>query len=156
VPGILDRPRPRPRRRPRSARRGFTLIEILIALAILVIGMVGVMAAFASAIELHKRGVDQTSAALLAQTILQLKQAEALEGKTADEMSTRSGGLYVFKPSENYPGYECKIICTDLSPREFQLVVEVRLRPREVPGSAASDTEMEKENVRFETILLHS
>ena len=137
-----------------AARRGFTLIEILIALAILVIGMVGVMAVFAAAVDLHKRGVDQTSAALVAETILEVNQALALEGKTSDELSTREGGRYVFKRSTSYPAYECKIICTDLSEREYKMVVEVRMRPKNPREKPSSDTEMEAENVRFETVLL--
>ena len=138
----------------RTAARGFSLTEILIAMAILAIGMVGVIACFASAVDLHRRGVDQTSAALLAETILELKQAEALDGFTADEISTRENGSYVFTRSENYPAYECKIICTELSEREYKMIVEVRLHPQAARRGTSSDTEEESQNVRFETILL--
>ena len=135
--------------------RGFSLIEILIAMAVLVIGMVGVLAVFSSAVGLHKRGVDQTSAALLAETILEGAQAFALEGQTADQISTRGGGRYVFRTSENYPGYQYKMICTELGEREYKLVVEVRLRPqKERRETPSSDTEQSDESVRFETILL--
>jgi len=137
-----------------AARRGFTLIEILIALAILVIGMVGVMAVFAAAVDLHRRGVAQTSAALVAETILEVNQTLALEGKTCDELSTRQGGEYVFKRSGSYPAYECKIICTELNEREYKMIVEVRMRPKSAREKPSSDTEMEGENVRFETVLL--
>ena len=137
-----------------ASRRAFSLIEILIAMAVLAIGMVGVMAAFTSAIGLHKRGIDQTSAALLAETILEIKQAEALDGMTADEISTRSNGQYVFRRSETYPAYECKIICVELNESEYKMIVEVRLRPQNPQTGTSSDTEQESENVRFETILL--
>jgi prepilin-type N-terminal cleavage/methylation domain-containing protein len=140
-------------RRPGRAG-GFTLIEILIAIAILVIGMVGVLAGFSAAVGLHKRGMDQTTAALLAQTILEIKQREALDGKSCDEMSTRRGGDYVFRRSEMYPAYECKIICTELSDREYQMSVEVRMRPRNPRDTPSTGTEAQEENVRFETILL--
>ena len=84
---------------------------------------------------------------MLAETILDIKQAEALAGKTAEEMSTpTSGGEHVFVRSQNYPAYECRIVCTDLNDREVQMSVEVRMHPR---GKQA-DTE----NVHFETILL--
>ena len=136
------------------ARRAFTLIEVLIAFAILAIGMVGVMAAFASAIDLHKRGVDQTSAAMLADTILETKQAQALEGATADEMSTKSGGQYVFaKPLSDLP-YECKIICTELNEREYKVITEIRVRPTYTRRAGATDAEQETDTVRFETLLL--
>ena len=138
----------------RVARRGFSLIEILIAMAILAIGMVGVIAGMTAATDLHKRGVDQTSAAMLATTILELKQAEARDGLTADELSTLEGGEYVFKRSETLPAYECKIICTDLGEREIKMMVEVRTRPLAGAPAAASETGREGANIRFETILL--
>jgi prepilin-type N-terminal cleavage/methylation domain-containing protein len=136
------------------ARRAFTLIEVLIAFAILAIGMVGVMAAFASAIDLHKRGVDQTSAAMLADTILEYKQSEALEGVSADEMSTMSGGKYVFAPPTPDLPYQCKIICTELNDKEYKMIVEIRIRPTYTRRAGATDTEKETDTVRFETLLL--
>jgi prepilin-type N-terminal cleavage/methylation domain-containing protein len=140
--------------RPERARRAFTLIEILIALAIMVIGVVGVMALFASAIDLHKRGVDQTTAAMIASSALEVMQTRVHNGETAEELSTRSGGEHVFVPSSLYPAYEYKAICTDLNDREVRMILEVRVRPREGRQAAASDTEREGGNVRFETILL--
>jgi len=137
-----------------SRERGFSLLEILIALVILAIGMIGVIALFVSGASLHRRGVDQSSAALLAETILEGTQSYALEGKTAAEISTLQAGRHVFRPSAQYPGYEYKIICTELSDREYKLILEIRLRPENIHPSPASDTEMEPENVRFETILL--
>ena len=138
----------------RAAVRGFSLVEILIAMAILAIGMVGVIAGLTAAVDLHKRGIDQTSAALLAETILELKQSEALVGLTPDELSTLEGGSYVFERSGIYPAYECKVICTPLNEREHKMIVEVRVHRAPSPGSPASDTEREGGNVRFETILL--
>ncbi len=44
----------------------FTLIEILVAISILSIAMMGVMAVFASAARSHQRGVDGTEAAIIA------------------------------------------------------------------------------------------
>jgi prepilin-type N-terminal cleavage/methylation domain-containing protein len=138
----------------RAGVRGFSLVEILIAMAILGIGMVGVVAGLTAAVGLHKRAVDQTSAALLAETILELKQSEALAGFTPDELSTFEGGSYVFTKSESYPAYECKIICTQLNEREYKMILEVRIRPLATRAAAASDIEEESGNVRFETILL--
>jgi type II secretory pathway pseudopilin PulG len=135
-------------------RGAFTLIEVLIAFAILAIGMVGVIAALASAVDLHKRGVDQTSAAMLADTILEYKQAQAMEGVSAEEMSTRAGGQYVFvQPLPDLP-YECKAICTELNEREYQLIVEIRLRPLVARREGATDLDPETDTVRFETLLL--
>lgn len=52
-----------------AARRGFTLIEILMALSILLLGVVGVYAIFAVGLVNHKRAVDNTTAAVLAGSI---------------------------------------------------------------------------------------
>ena len=139
------------------ARSAFTLIEVLIAMAILVIGMVGVLAAFASAVGLHQRGIDQTSAAMLAESLLKEKERQALDGKTCQEMSTGTPGNYVFRQSEIYPAYECKIICEELSPgntEEYYLSVEVRMRPLGERPATSKDKEAEGGNVRFETVLL--
>lgn len=130
-----------------TRQSGFSLIEILIALAILVIGMVGVLAAFASAVGLHKRGIDQASAALVAETVLEAKQAEALAGKTADELSTGSAGDYRFEHSPDYPAYQRRIVCQELNDEEYLLTVEVRLRPQHKSPDEA-------DTVTFATILL--
>ena len=52
-----------------SSRRGFTLIEILMAFSILLLGIVGVYAIFAVGLVNHKRAVDNTTAAVLAGSI---------------------------------------------------------------------------------------
>ncbi len=132
----------------RTTRRGgFSLIEILVALAILVIGMAGVIATFSSGISLHKQGIDQTSAALVAESVLERMQAAALAGKSAEELSTGSDGANQFVSSERYPAYQKRIICEELNDREYLLTVDVRLRPRHrVPDEA--------ETLTFRTILL--
>ncbi len=138
----------------RARSRGFTLTEILVALAILLIGMVGVMAAFASAVGLHRRGLDQTTAALLAGTVLEVTQAAALAGESCDQMSTLEDGQYVFRPSKMYPGYECRVVCTELNEREVKMVVDVRLRPLSARRGTPGDTGPETDTAWFETILL--
>lgn len=147
----------------RRSPHAFTLIEVLIAIAILVIGMVGVLAAFASAIGLHQRGIDQTSAAMLAETVLRQKQTEALAGLSCKEMSTLSGSQYVFKRSDDHPAYESKVICQgpddpggpkELGSNECRLIIEVRMRPQGARAKPSSSTELQEGNVRFETILL--
>ena len=50
--------------------RGFTLLEVLLAVGVLMFGSMGVMALFAIASESHRAAVEQTEAALAAETIL--------------------------------------------------------------------------------------
>lgn len=53
----------------RRARRGFTLIEILIALVVLFIGIVGIIALFPIGIKSTKESVQDTNAALIAESV---------------------------------------------------------------------------------------
>ncbi|NQT20871.1 MAG: prepilin-type N-terminal cleavage/methylation domain-containing protein [Planctomycetes bacterium] len=53
-----------------AGRGGFTLIEILMAMAILVIGMTGVTALYAIAVDAHRRAMDNAGVALLAENML--------------------------------------------------------------------------------------
>jgi len=46
--------------------RGFTLLEVIIALAILVVGLSAILPLFAVGAASHKRGVDQTMVSLIA------------------------------------------------------------------------------------------
>jgi prepilin-type N-terminal cleavage/methylation domain-containing protein len=49
--------------------RGFTLIEILMALTIMLVGVVGIYAVFAVGLVNHKRAVDNTNAGNLASSL---------------------------------------------------------------------------------------
>jgi prepilin-type N-terminal cleavage/methylation domain-containing protein len=51
-------------------RRGFTLIEMVVALGILLVGMVSVLALFTSAVSLHKAAIDQTEVSLVAEQVM--------------------------------------------------------------------------------------
>ncbi len=55
--------------RRRDANAGFSLTEILIALLILALGAGGVISLFVSASSLHRRAVDRTHAALVAEEV---------------------------------------------------------------------------------------
>jgi prepilin-type N-terminal cleavage/methylation domain-containing protein len=56
-------------RTPNPRQRGFTLIEILMALTIMLVGVVGIYAVFAVGLVNHKRAVDNTTAADLAASL---------------------------------------------------------------------------------------
>lgn len=50
-------------------RCGFTLVEILIAVAIFSLGMMGILAVFGAATESHRRAVDGAEAAMIASSV---------------------------------------------------------------------------------------
>jgi prepilin-type N-terminal cleavage/methylation domain-containing protein len=54
----------------RAFRTGFTLLEVIISLAILVVGLSAVLPLFAVATASHKRGVDQTMVSFIAPHIV--------------------------------------------------------------------------------------
>ena len=56
----------------KNNKKGFTLLEIIFALAVLVIGIVGVIALFPVGLRASKRGGDFTIATLLAQRQLNM------------------------------------------------------------------------------------
>jgi type II secretion system protein I len=51
-------------------RAGFTLIEVLIALAVFTVGAAGLLSLYAAAASTHRRAVDRTNAALVAEKVL--------------------------------------------------------------------------------------
>ena len=51
-------------------RRGFTLIEILLAIGILAVGITAVLFLFAMGARSHRRAIDRTRSAILAETVI--------------------------------------------------------------------------------------
>ena len=54
----------------KSRRRGFTLMEIMFAIAVLLLGMTGVISLYAVAVDAHRRASDQSGVALAASSLL--------------------------------------------------------------------------------------
>ena len=52
---------------PKKTAGGFTLVEILVALFVMLVGISSAFALFAAATALHKRATDQSSAAVIAE-----------------------------------------------------------------------------------------
>jgi prepilin-type N-terminal cleavage/methylation domain-containing protein len=91
---------------------GFSLLEVLIAMFILSIGAASVLALFAAAASTHKRSVDRTHAALLAERLFSDIQgryepemtAKELTKLVEDEVPEAWGNytweVYLFHPAE--------------------------------------------------------
>ncbi|MBI2900646.1 MAG: hypothetical protein HYY17_10705 [Planctomycetes bacterium] len=57
--------------RPRRFERGVTLIEILLALLVMVLGIVGILALFPAALQASKESVEETQAGITAESVAQ-------------------------------------------------------------------------------------
>lgn len=66
---------------------GFSLIEVLVAMFVLSIGAASVLSFFAAAASTHKRSVDRTHAALVAERVFSEVQGRYLVGKTAEDLT---------------------------------------------------------------------
>ena len=53
----------------RHASRGFSLLEVIVAIGIVTVGLTAVLALFAAGVDTHKRSIDQSNAALAAQSL---------------------------------------------------------------------------------------
>jgi prepilin-type N-terminal cleavage/methylation domain-containing protein len=69
-----------------ARRAGFSLLEVLIAMFVLSIGAASVLALFAAAASTHRRALDRTHAALVAERILAEIQGRYTPGKSAEEL----------------------------------------------------------------------
>lgn len=119
-----------------APRRGMTLIEVLIAFAILLAGMMGILGVLTSALHEHKRAVNQTDAAQAGASIIAHTRMEFARGETP---ATDSAGS--FSACDEYPGYQYNRQIKPLDPprantvtkgrnQEFLVRVEVRWSER--------------------------
>lgn len=108
-------------RLPRTLRAGMTLMEVLIATAILVFGVVAVLAVVMSAQRTHQRAIDETIAVQVAQSIM----AEWRE--LMDKGGDKSGNLppstdpktpfEQLKGHVDYPDYHYAVKYTEIFPK---------------------------------------
>jgi len=112
--------------------RGMTLIEIMVAFAILVVGLVSIFAMLNAALRSHKRAMNETEAAIVAESVLADLRSEFQRGKIV-----KSDGKGMFEPSVDFPDYSVRKTIVPLEParkgvagaggdREFFVRVEVR------------------------------
>ncbi|HYG75918.1 MAG TPA: prepilin-type N-terminal cleavage/methylation domain-containing protein [Planctomycetota bacterium] len=80
--------------------RGMTLIEVMISFAILVTGLVSIFAILNAGFRSHKRAVNETEAAILADSVLSELRAEFARGN--EPTSDRNG---TFHEHPDFPNY---------------------------------------------------
>ncbi len=106
---------------PRKSARGFTLVEVLIALAIMAVGITAAIGLFTAATAMHKRALDQTTAALLADAAIAEARGAMTLGFDARALEavrppTDPPVLYFRKGAANpsYPGYVFDLLLTPI------------------------------------------
>ena len=137
--------------RPCLRRSGFTLIECLAALTVLMIGLVSIFSLFLAGTATHKKGVDQTTAGVFAQKVLAELQArftdeyvKELAKKTGSVRSTKFTVKDVTDPE--FPGpyrYDLALAAFDNRRDTFAATLTVKWLEGGVQQSAV-----------FETVLL--
>lgn len=116
----------------RRHARGMTLIELMISFAILVFGLVSIFAMINAALRSHKRAMNETDAAIVAESVLADLRAGFQRGQIP-----RSDGKNFFEPVSDFEGYSVNRTIVSLEPkrkevaalggdREFFVRVEVR------------------------------
>ncbi len=115
---------------------GFTLVEILVALGILLVGMTGVMALLSAGVALEKDGADRAESALLVRELLEQARADAAE-------APEDGGpaaAAVPQPVPGRPGvsYTARFTAIPGDPTGRARVVVIEIQ-REVRGRVRSE-----------------
>ena len=142
--------------RARRAGAGFTLIEVIISIAILALGMVGVLGMFILAADAHKKAVDQTDVALLAESLLaDYTTAMTHQARRASVYDTQylTGHRFGYVNSRSYPSLWYKATFSELPPGdddsdEVKVVIEI------IKDSPTPAGDLPKRIERFETIMI--
>ncbi len=129
---------------PHQKRRGFSLIEVLIAMVILGLGAASLVALFAAGSSIHKRSVDRTRAALVAERVFSEAGFVYTQGVSPGDVVAK---LRQRLPEE-IDGYRHEILAfhpdgDEWSDQEMYVQVEIRWKRS---GRARAET--------FATILL--
>ncbi len=129
---------------PHQKRRGFSLIEVLIAMVILGLGAGSLIALFAAGSSTHKRSVDRTRSALVAERVLSEAGLVYTQGVSPRDVVEK---LRLRLPEE-IDGYRHKVVAfhpegDEWSDQELYVQVEIRWKRS---GRARAET--------FATILL--
>jgi prepilin-type N-terminal cleavage/methylation domain-containing protein len=126
--------------------RGFTLVEILVAMAILAFGLTAVIGLFTLATATHKRAIDGTTAALVAERAMaevrggltlafdasSLPRLAAVDPQASPPPDPETRVLTRDGTFDGFPGYAFDVYLTPLegaSPRDAEAyLLEVRVR----------------------------
>ena len=129
----------------RAQPRGMTLIEVLLAMAILVTGLVAIFALLNSGFSSHKRAIQETEAAMVASSAL-----DELRANFARGILPASDGKEAWHPSPDFPNFRFRKQIfplntsqnTGVGDMEYFVRLEVKWKERGDDKSTRIDTIM--------------
>ena len=132
----------------RRGPRGMTLVEVMMAFAILITGLVGIFAILHAGLRSHKRAVNETEASILAASLMSELRADFSRARRPPSDSATT-----WHQSADYPEYKYRTVIVPLeqaragidaraADREYFVRVEVRWAERGDNKSVSFDTIM--------------
>jgi prepilin-type N-terminal cleavage/methylation domain-containing protein len=105
-------------------RRGFSLLEVVVAMGILALGIGGVMAIFVAATAAHRQALEETTAAIIADTVIAEQRAAFGRNRYSDPVEVKE------QPVPGYDLYTVSVMPTVLerepeTSRPVQVYLEV-------------------------------
>lgn len=104
------------------SRGGFTLVELLIALGLLVLGMTGIYSVFLAATRQHARAVDSTNAAAASLAMLESVRSQVALDPAFDLSQKPTGAV------PGMPGYSYSLRFQRLDAGGRRVLIELELR----------------------------
>jgi prepilin-type N-terminal cleavage/methylation domain-containing protein len=101
---------------------GFTLIEILVALFVMLIGLSSAFTLFAAATAMHKRATDQSMVAIMADSIFSEVESKLTSGVELSRIS-RSDARF-----PRYEGYRYDLLLVPMDDNEDEVYMRLSIR----------------------------
>lgn len=103
----------------KKKQNGFTLMEILIAMSILIVGLVGILSLFPVGLSATKKAIEDTNAALIAESLYASLRAAAKKTVPGDNLYFFFDGMSVTSDANKFPPGGKKFKHTDLTGKVF-------------------------------------
>ncbi len=107
-------------------KKGFSLLEVIVAMAILTLGITAAISLFTAATAAHKRAIDRTHATMIAEHVFADVESALERGLSPEQVQTEPPLEEVRK---NWPGYEVQILfyTVDTPNAADEILLEVRI-----------------------------
>ena len=135
--------------------RGMTLLEVLIASAILVFGMVGILAMFNAAARTHSRAIRETNASMVGTSVMAELRGLFARGIVPDEIkpTKKNWKLTDLREHQDYPGYYYMTRIEDLNPKRSRRDKAVFGKDYFVEVHVYWDDRGDNKSVAFQTVM---